>query len=132
MTVRAVKHDQWKALSPRVAVRAEVLEPPMKVPGTEAVEWLRNAWQEMKTRLARTWKQVQARNKARMKSQKLKVCETAQLGDKRFVALVQADGQRFLIGGTGNNIALLAALPSNKKNFRSLLPKEMTAEALEP
>jgi flagellar biogenesis protein FliO len=80
--------------------------------------------------LTRAWRWVQARSKTTRRSRKLRVCESAQLGEKRFVALIQADGQRFLIGGTSTSISLLATLPS-RKNFRSLLPKEASFEVTE-
>jgi hypothetical protein len=80
--------------------------------------------------LTRAWQWVQARSKTTRRTRKLRVCESAQLGEKRFVALIQADGQRFLIGGTSTSISLLATLPS-RKNFRSLLPKEALFEVPE-
>jgi len=42
------------------------------------------------------------------KARSLSVCETAGLGDRRFVAVVQADGERFLIAGGTASISLLA------------------------
>jgi flagellar biogenesis protein FliO len=36
--------------------------------------------------------------------------ETLSLGEKRFLAVVQFQRQEFLVGGTGNSIALLAKL----------------------
>jgi hypothetical protein len=64
------------------------------------------------------------------KARELHVCESTQLGEKRFVALIQADGQRFLIGGTSNSISLLATLPA-RKTFRSLLPQDVPFEVRE-
>jgi flagellar biogenesis protein FliO len=40
----------------------------------------------------------------------LHVRETAPLGEKRFVALVDVDGERFLIGGAAGSVAVLATL----------------------
>lgn len=48
------------------------------------------------------------------KLRELRLCETLALGDHRFVALVRCGRQRFLIGGAGNSLALLAELPSPK------------------
>jgi hypothetical protein len=80
--------------------------------------------------LKRVWKWAQDRNKNQRKTRKLRICESAQLGDKKFIALIQADGQRFLIGGTSNSVSLLATLPS-RKNFKSLLQKETRLEVRE-
>ncbi len=43
----------------------------------------------------------------------LQLCETIPLGEHRFVAVIRYEQQRFLVGGTGNAIALLAQLPGN-------------------
>jgi flagellar biogenesis protein FliO len=40
----------------------------------------------------------------------LRLTETLSLGEKRFLAVVQFQQQEFLVGGTGNSIALLARL----------------------
>ena len=45
----------------------------------------------------------------RMQKQ-LRICETVSLGDKRFVAVIQVDQERFLIGGAANSIAMLTRL----------------------
>ena len=49
----------------------------------------------------------------RNKEKKLRLCETIPLGEKRFVAVVQFEQERFLVGGTGHSIALLAHLPGH-------------------
>jgi hypothetical protein len=80
--------------------------------------------------LRRTWIWISERSKVRRRVRKLRVCETAQLGDKKFIALVQADGQRFLIGGTSGSISLLATLPS-RKSSRASSSKKNHFEVLE-
>ncbi len=42
----------------------------------------------------------------------LQICETLPLGEKRFLAVVQFEGRRFLIGATNQSIALLDRLDS--------------------
>ena len=42
----------------------------------------------------------------------LRVAETASLGDRRFVAVVEFERQRFLIGASPSSITLLASLPN--------------------
>ena len=45
----------------------------------------------------------------------LRLCETLALGERRFVAVVQFEEQKFLIGGTGTSVGLLARLSSGPK-----------------
>lgn len=42
---------------------------------------------------------------------RLRVCENLQLGDHRFLSVVEFGLQRFLVGGTANSLAMLAVLP---------------------
>lgn len=41
---------------------------------------------------------------------RLRVLETVTLGDKRLVAVIQAEGRRFLVGGGPSGVSLLTAL----------------------
>lgn len=41
---------------------------------------------------------------------KLRVCETVSLGDKRFAAVLEYRGQRFLLGGAAQSVQLLTEL----------------------
>jgi len=41
---------------------------------------------------------------------RLRVCETVSLGEKRFVAVIQVDGEQFLVGGSSSSISTLAHL----------------------
>jgi hypothetical protein len=41
---------------------------------------------------------------------RLRVVETIALGDKRMVAVIQADGRRFLVGGGPSGVSLLTPL----------------------
>lgn len=59
--------------------------------------------------LARAWKWLKKQNAFSAKKQ-LRVCETVSLGEKRFVAVVQIEGQKFLIGGGASGVSLLAEL----------------------
>jgi flagellar biogenesis protein FliO len=58
---------------------------------------------------------------------KMRLCETLWLGDRRFLALVIVEQQKFLVGGAGNSVALLAQLPPSPDNatedpLRSTMP----------
>jgi flagellar biogenesis protein FliO len=44
----------------------------------------------------------------------LKVCENVSLGEKRFVAVIQVDDERFLIGGSSSSVSLLTRLQESK------------------
>jgi flagellar biogenesis protein FliO len=59
--------------------------------------------------LENLWGWVQRVVKSR-KARRLRVCETLSLGERRFVAVIEFDRQEFLVGGSGNSLALLARL----------------------
>jgi len=46
------------------------------------------------------------------RERKMRLCETLSLGERRFLALVLVERQKFLVGGSGSSVALLARLPS--------------------
>ena len=50
------------------------------------------------------------------REKRLKLCETLSLGERRFVAVVRYREQQFLVGGTGQTIALLAHLPPAERD----------------
>jgi flagellar biogenesis protein FliO len=65
--------------------------------------------------LAGLWEKMWAQSKAilRIRSssvRRLHLCESLSLGDRRFVAVVEFEGARFLLGGTPASLALLARL----------------------
>jgi len=51
----------------------------------------------------------------------LRVCESVSLGDKRFVAVIQAGQERFLVGGAANSIAMLTRLSEPSPTFSAAL-----------
>ena len=44
------------------------------------------------------------------KPRRLRLCESLSLGEKRFVAVIQYEGQQFLVGGGAGSLNLLARL----------------------
>jgi flagellar biogenesis protein FliO len=56
----------------------------------------------------------------------LSVRETAALGDRRFVSVIQFERQRFLIGSSPNSVTLLSQLPDD---FAGREPTEEKAGA---
>ena len=59
--------------------------------------------------LKNSWQWVQRAVMPR-KARRLRVCETLSLGERRFLAVIEFDRQEFLVGGSGNSLALLARL----------------------
>jgi hypothetical protein len=47
-------------------------------------------------------------------SRQLHLRETLTLGERRFIAVVEFERQKFLIAGTGSSVAMLTALPSQR------------------
>jgi hypothetical protein len=43
---------------------------------------------------------------------RLRLCENLQLGERRFLSVVECGQQRFLLGGTASALSLLAVLPA--------------------
>jgi hypothetical protein len=60
--------------------------------------------------LAVLWGWANRRVVIRHPRKRLRVCETVSLGDKRFLAVVQVDGEQFLVGGASGSVANLARL----------------------
>lgn len=44
-------------------------------------------------------------------SRQLRLRETLALGERRFIAVVEFERQKFLVAGTGNSVAMLTPLP---------------------
>ena len=60
--------------------------------------------------LSRGWIWIQERKAARSGTRRLRVVETVSLGEKRLVALVEVDGEQFLVGGGPTGVVLLSRL----------------------
>lgn len=56
-------------------------------------------------------------NANRSTPKRLRVLETVTLGDKRLVAVIQAEGRRFLVGGGPSGVSLLTPLDQEHSNF---------------
>jgi hypothetical protein len=52
---------------------------------------------------------------------RLRIKETISLGDKRFVSILEVDGQSVLIGGGAGHVSLLARLPGAGETFQQVL-----------
>jgi flagellar biogenesis protein FliO len=63
-------------------------------------------WSGMGRRLAALVAQLR-----RGRPRQLRLCESLPLGERRFVAVVEFQQQKFLIGGSGGSLCLLTVLP---------------------
>jgi hypothetical protein len=80
---------------------------------TLAAARLRVLWRSViwRSLLCGTWVR-----RARSKRKTLSIRETAALGDRRFVSVIQFERQRFLIGSSPSSVTLLAQLPDESAN----------------
>jgi len=60
--------------------------------------------------LARIWQWLTALGRSHP-SRQLRLQETLALGERRFLAVIEFERQKFLIAGTGNSVAMLTPLP---------------------
>ena len=66
-------------------------------------------WSWLRLLAGARWRRVCGRP-----ARELRLRETLALGERRFLAVVEYEAQRFLIGGTGSSLALLAKLPAEQ------------------
>ena len=57
----------------------------------------------------------------------LRLCENLSLGEKRFVAVIQVESERFLIGGAPGSVSLLTRLQETQ-NFSESLQNKLKEE----
>jgi len=60
--------------------------------------------------LTQAWSWTQQKLKSSAGKKRLRVCESVSLGEKRFVAVIQVDGEQFLVGGSASSVSTLAHL----------------------
>ena len=60
-------------------------------------------------RIVRQWWRTLAQLRVRP-PRRLRLCESLSLGERRFVAVVEFDRARFLVGGTAGSLVLLSRL----------------------
>jgi flagellar biogenesis protein FliO len=61
------------------------------------------------------------------KQRAMRLCETLPLGDRRYLALVEVEGQKFLLGAAGSSLSLLARLPALAETLEPLSGAEPDA-----
>ena len=65
--------------------------------------------------LTRVWYWTQQKLKSHQVKKRLRVCESVSLGDKRFIAVIQVDGEQFLVGGSSSSVSTLAHLEPRRE-----------------
>jgi|HubBroStandDraft_6_1064221.scaffolds.fasta_scaffold00061_18 flagellar biogenesis protein FliO len=79
--------------------------------------------------LTRAWNWTQQKLKSHQVRKRLRVCETVSLGDKRFIAVIQVDGEQFLVGGSSSSVSTLAHLEPRRdfsEVFRSRCEQDLS------
>jgi flagellar biogenesis protein FliO len=80
---------------------------------------------------SRLWNWFRERQAARADAKRLHVAASVSLGEKRFIAVIQVDGQQFLVGGGATNVSLLAQVAANEP-LNSVLENAMSAQKVQP
>lgn len=72
--------------------------------------------------ITRAWKWLRQQHVTGTSSPRLKLEHSISLGQKRFAALIEVQGVRFLVGGGASNVSLLAKL-DNDELFETVLDR---------
>ena len=100
-------------------VQMELTRSPIRTrtrPGPALVDALARTITLAAARLKVAWRSARWRSwvcRAGSKRKALSVRETAALGDRRFVCVIQFERQRFLIASSPSSVTLLAQLPDD-------------------
>ncbi len=81
------------------------IDKPASLPLSHCWEWVRSALAGLRVRKA---------------PRRLRLCESLPLGEKRFVAVIEFETERFLVGGGPASVNLLARL-GESPDFAALL-----------
>jgi hypothetical protein len=91
----------------------------VEVKSTEILSWLAGAWNWMRQQLG-----------SRQSRKRLRVCESVSLGEKRFVAVIEVDGEQFLVGGASSSVATLARLAPSQE-FSAVLQRRWAQDPVQ-
>jgi Flagellar biosynthesis protein, FliO len=80
--------------------------------------------------MTRAWNWALSQWGSQKNKKRLRVCETVSLGERRFVAVVEVDGQQFLVGGASSSVATLARLDSSQE-FSEMLKRRWSQEPVQ-
>ena len=101
---RALEEVSWTTTGPRQA----------------AIPVLRQFCRQAIACALRVWCWLRTRQEWQLKSKRLRLCEIVSLGEKRFLAIVQVDRQRFLVGGAQSTVSMLTQL-NDPDDFAAVL-----------
>ncbi len=82
------------------------------------------------SRLARAWRWLRGQWGLQPNRKRLRVCESVSLGEKRFAAVIQVDGEQFLVGGAASSVSTLARLQSSHE-FHEELKRRWSQDAVQ-
>jgi hypothetical protein len=89
------------------------------------------AWRELWRRARASGQQILRLSRlclSRRKPRRLRLCESLPLGERRFVAVVEFERSRFLVGGTSGSLVLLARLGSGRRDEAEEEEEDAAAE----
>jgi flagellar biogenesis protein FliO len=89
-------------------------------------ETLRVAGDAFRVRARALWERVL--RLSRRPPRRLRLCESLALGERRFVAVVEFEAARFLVGGTPSSLVLLSRLPDSGEQRENQRGRTMTRE----
>ena len=97
-----------------------------------ATETLRVSSSPLGRRVIAIWERVL--RLSRRSPKRLRLCESLPLGERRFVAVVEFDEARFLVGGTPSSLVLLSRLQdaSRRTEFEDEAASRNVMAALKP
>lgn len=104
---------------PEVTTDLADMEPSTAARRSTILHWLAGAWNWVRKTLG-----------SHQSRKRLRVCETVSLGEKRFVAVIEIDGEQFLVGGASSSVATLARLEPSKQ-FSELLRRRWAQDPVQ-
>jgi len=115
--LECLRNQQVVDAAPRAMAPASPVEPaPVQKPTPQpiAVESAKTQATPSTLHKAFAWLR---KNYNQRSVKKLRVAETVSLGEKRFVAIVQVEDRKYLIGGGASGVSLLTALDEARVNM---------------
>lgn len=107
-----------KATEGEALARATMVHEPASAPAAEKQAFLQALalqWTALFLILTRAWNWTQHKLKSHQVKKRLRVCESVSLGEKRFIAVIQVDGEQFLVGGSSTSVSTLAHLEPRRE-----------------
>jgi len=84
-----------------------------------------SAWPNLRQLLDACWRRMHCLG--HRPARRLRLCESLPLGERRFVAVVEFEQFRFLVGGTSASLVLLAQLQGSPKDIPGPQPNLRTS-----